>query len=329
MRVAVATTEISDTLRPPRALGIRGKRPPKLRARSGAASAPCLSIRNRKPHAVPPPRRIQHEARPSCARRPLRHRYRWATGRGLPPGANLIVYVVSSDPTGLAAVLGPFRQRHGRAVELRFSRRVPQWPSGSEPVVMILDLANPPPGLAPPLPGVTSRCSYIVLARTSQAVALPWVNFLRSDSARLLTLRDGEPEPLARFVSLLERYADGINPTQVVRAVLQLVPQLGGAEDLVQVILEHPWDVRRPRDLRTYACCREATVRRHCDSLGLKRSEHLITLVRAAALEYLTAGGRMTAHRARLLVGIADPSNFRRQARRAAYFRHPAPDETG
>ena len=89
---------------------------------------------------------------------------------------------------------------------------------------------------------------------------------------------------------------------------------------LVATVLGHPWRIRDPVDLARTAGVLPESLRIRCEGLHLKRAEHFIILVRWLAFELLTNVERMSARRARLVVGISDPSNFRRQLRRVQYF---------
>ncbi|HLB38658.1 MAG TPA: hypothetical protein VJL31_18970 [Gemmatimonadales bacterium] len=64
----------------------------------------------------------------------------------------------------------------------------------------------------------------------------------------------------------------------------------------------------------------ESTLRDRCHELGLKRIEHLITLVRWLAFELLVSAEGMPPKRARIVVGITDRANFRRQLGRLSYL---------
>ncbi|UCG87831.1 MAG: hypothetical protein JSW71_04595 [Gemmatimonadota bacterium] len=54
-----------------------------------------------------------------------------------------------------------------------------------------------------------------------------------------------------------------------------------------------------------------------CAPLRLSRLEHVITLVRWCAYEFLTLECHVSSARALEAVGVRDRSNFRRQVRRA------------
>lgn len=76
------------------------------------------------------------------------------------------------------------------------------------------------------------------------------------------------------------------------------------------------------RDLAFRAGIQRSVLRAQCARIGLQRVEHFITLVRWLAFEFLTGTREMSAGRARVVVGISDPSNFRRQLGRLGYYGH-------
>ncbi len=119
---------------------------------------------------------------------------------------------------------------------------------------------------------------------------------------------------------MVERLQRRSSPLQVAELVVKQNPRLRDLEDLVGTVLRFSWQVRKPSDLAFRASIQHSILQARCISLGLKRVEHFITLVRWLAFGILTSIERMSARRARLVVGISDPSNFRRQLRRLAYL---------
>jgi hypothetical protein len=108
---------------------------------------------------------------------------------------------------------------------------------------------------------------------------------------------------------------------RVVEGVIERHPStFAGLEDLIEVLLNDPWGIRKPQDLATTLGIPINVLAVRCRHLGLKRLEHVLTLVRWLAFEQLIGPMGLDVKTALRLVGMRDRSNFRRQWRRAKYL---------
>ncbi|PYO69879.1 MAG: hypothetical protein DMD71_03570, partial [Gemmatimonadetes bacterium] len=104
---------------------------------------------------------------------------------------------------------------------------------------------------------------------------------------------------------------------QLSRLVLDQEPVFRPVEPLVELICQHPWRIRRPRDLALHTGMGIGPLKRQLAELGFHRVEHFIVCVRMVAFEQLMAHERLPIAMARWRVGIGDTTNARRQLRRA------------
>jgi hypothetical protein len=105
--------------------------------------------------------------------------------------------------------------------------------------------------------------------------------------------------------------------SNVVELVLSKEPFLRPAESLVRAICTRPHDIRHPMDLATACGLRLAALKQNLAGLGFTRVEHFIVAVRTVSYEQLVAQYRLPIQLARRFAGITDPSNHRREFRRA------------
>lgn len=165
---------------------------------------------------------------------------------------------------------------------------------------------------------------YVLLAARDQSLPLAWFAFHKSAQVELVTVGPGrDAASQGTLAAILSRLAGLHAPSRIAASVIASEPRLVGLEDLVVAIVSQPWQVRDPADLARAAGCVESSVRERCKLIGLKRTEHFVTLIRWLAFQIMTGKERMSVPRARRLLGISDPSNFRRQLSRARYFSHP------
>lgn len=224
----------------------------------------------------------------------------------------MIVYVVSGHPE-VCSALDRFADRCGSSVEIRPCRRVTLTPN-NESIIVVLDLTSVRTR-AIAQPALHRSCRYVVLVKPNQFLPLRWVEFVQRSAATLVKLRPG-PRPLVDLIALLERFRDGISPDEIAQAVVEEW-RTPDARSLVRLIFEHPWQVRRMADLERESGLRGDHLRAACHSAGFARVEHFLTAARGAGLNYLTAQRKLSVSRARTIVAISNPSNFRRQLRRA------------
>ncbi|NIP94970.1 MAG: hypothetical protein GWO24_16610, partial [Akkermansiaceae bacterium] len=69
--------------------------------------------------------------------------------------------------------------------------------------------------------------------------------------------------------------------------VLDRLPQLKPLAKVVPLVLDHPWEIRHPRDLSEYANIAQAELKERSAEVGAARVEHLMTIIRWVAMEYL------------------------------------------
>jgi hypothetical protein len=195
----------------------------------------------------------------------------------------------------------------------------------AERSIAIIDLANLPDGLQPPLFCQDAEIRFVLLVDPQGAITFPWLEFARSDAVEsVLGILPQGPEPYAPLATVLARLDGRLSQERLATLVLARNPQLAGVEDLVRPVLAYPWSLRRPRDLAASLRTPEPVLLRRCEAVGLTRVEHLLTLVRWLGFQVLITEEGLAIRRARLIVGISDPSNFRRQLRRLAYFERSA-----
>jgi len=104
---------------------------------------------------------------------------------------------------------------------------------------------------------------------------------------------------------------------QLARLVLEQEPVFQPVAPLVELVCQHPWRIRRPRDLAQHTGIRLGSLKRQLAELGFHRVEHFIVCVRMVALEQLMTREPVEIAEARWRVGIGDTTNARRQLRRA------------
>ncbi len=233
----------------------------------------------------------------------------------------MILYVVSQNPEPLLFAIERAGVLTGPMLEIRRARRPPTGRQHAERSVAVIDLASSPPDLQPPPCASDAEIRYLLLVARHQVLNIPWVEFCVSRQVELVTVDGGmasdrKYKPLA---GALSRLVGSLNHEQLTAAVVEQNEWLKDCEDLVRAVLADAWRVRDPIDLTRLAGVLPGSLRARCEGLGLTRVEHFITLVRSLAFELLTGVERMSARRARLIVGISDPSNFRRQLRRVRY----------
>ena len=154
----------------------------------------------------------------------------------------------------------------------------------------------------------------------SQAVPARVVDALQHSNTHLVVLREADALDFSPVIADLERYViRPAEPEELVNAIVMSVPILVPLRDLVAIILEHPWRIRRPRDLAIVSRCTFGELKRRCADAGVKRVEHLISLVRWLGLDHLVRLRQVAPWRARLITGVPDRSNLQRQVARARY----------
>lgn len=234
----------------------------------------------------------------------------------------MIVYVVSGSPASIASCLQGTGVGRDAWMELRTTTRLPPAREKQEQDVVVIDLLYPSPGLCPPNATKDHGRLYVLVVARQQSIPVAWVEFAILGSVELLTIEPNSLKPFAPVAAAVERLRGRAPPPQVAGEVVMRNPCLRDLEDLVSTVLSFPWQIRQPRDLAFRAGIQRSVLRAQCARIGLQRVEHFITLVRWLAFEFLTGTREMSAGRARVVVGISDPSNFRRQLGRLGYYGH-------
>jgi len=231
----------------------------------------------------------------------------------------VIIHVVSNNPGPLVAWLRGAGFSNP-CVDVRATTSMPIVKEGQEQSVVVIDISNAAQSVRPPHSsnGPTMLCVLIV--DRQQSVPFPWLEFAASCPVRVVGIQRDSPDPFAPLLSALELINRRRSTGQLAELLVDRHPSLRRAEDIVQVILGQPWRIRRPSDLAFCSHVSESTLRDRCHELGLKRIEHLITLVRWLAFELLVSAEGMPPKRARIVVGITDRANFRRQLGRLSYL---------
>jgi len=233
----------------------------------------------------------------------------------------VIVYLVTGNPVPF---YGAIESGLG-IVSPTTVKRVTAPPVGrenQEQAIAILDLSHPPGRLEPPPVAGRSRTAYIVVMAEGQSVPVRWVNFLRLPMVEVITVGEG-PSTLryGGISTILARHRGDLSPERLAQLLVARERWLESFADLVTVIFGAPWTIRDPCDLARATGTLEWVLRERCEAGGFRRVEHFITIVRRLGMELLTSVEHMRTSRARTMVGISDPSNFRRQLRRVGYFR--------
>ncbi len=233
------------------------------------------------------------------------------------------IHVVAGDRAGLYDVLA--RELAG-FIQLRHWDRVPTAQAVEATDLVVVDLTSLPAefaadGFAPLLERAT-----LWLVTGEAAVHPAWVDLAARTSARVVSCRGsvgvgGEATERAAGYApvtegLLQEFARQTG-RRLARLVLEHEPVFRPVESLVELICQHPWRVRRPKDLATLTGQRIDGLKRALAHLGFHRVEHFIVCVRMVAFEQLMARQRLPLALARRLVGISDPTNARRQLKRA------------
>ena len=231
----------------------------------------------------------------------------------------MIVHIVSRAPESLVSLLRATRFGCDMGVEVRGTTHIPALRWRAEQTLVVVDLSDPPAGNPPPSLQEGS-IHYLLVVDRQRPVAFPWVEFAKSETVQLVSITRDSADPFAPLIAALERMDTRLSPRVLTEAIIQREQRLWGLEDLVSAVLSKPWRVRLPTDLAVCVHTSRSRIHMRCEAIGLKRVEHFITLVRCVAFEVLTGIHRMPAKRARVIAGIGDPSNFRRQSSRLRYY---------
>jgi hypothetical protein len=226
-----------------------------------------------------------------------------------------VVHVIVQARGGLLRALT--RALQG-LVQVRHWRAMPNAERVAATDVLVVDLADLPEGvtaadLAPMLERATCW-----LVPGAKPVETSWLAMSGQPAVRVApcdtAARAKGFEPV---VGALHEQFTRQTGRLLAKLVLEHEPVFRPAEQLVELVCHHPWRVRRPKDLALLTGQRLSRLKAVLAELGFHRVEHFIVCVRMVAFEQLMSRERLPLSVARRLVGIGDPTNARRQLRRA------------
>lgn len=163
---------------------------------------------------------------------------------------------------------------------------------------------------------IGSAETWLVASDDLSSIALA---ALRPSHVRVFTVHPGNLDGYRELMDKLSyRLSDVEEGAMLAMALIRRDGALGRVADLVTTICARPKDVRRPRDLSRMSGRELRDVRSLLVSLGFSRTEHFIIAVKMLALEQLIGLWDVPPSKARVLLGLEDSTNSRRQLRRAA-----------
>ena len=230
----------------------------------------------------------------------------------------LRVRVVADSPHGLVAYLR--KQFDQSNLDIVWSEQMGPCTRNRHDMCVI-DLSNPPRNLMTICDVCkTPGSGAMLFLRGGESVPSELLHHCTSVGQRVLLSPAGSDDPYLRVYEVLAKWFHNLSATSIAKRLISDTPSLVPAFDLIEAVLERPWEIRRPRDLFEHIGLPAAEIREVCRRVGVRRIEHLITLARWLAFEYLINQERLTHRRALYLVGVSDRSNFERQKRRASYL---------
>jgi hypothetical protein len=198
------------------------------------------------------------------------------------------VYFVSREgpdaPDEIRSALG-LRQEHVRVLGLAAFPRPGLLDQGT---MVVVDLRRSPHDLEPPAADLTVRTQFTVVLHDDESIPAQWINFLRLRRVRLVTAERGSHSIYHRLAKALELRLCGFCEELTAALVAENQIALGGLEEVVETLLSDPWGIRSPSDLAAALGTSVQELQARCTHLGLRRLEHLITLIRWLGFEHLT-----------------------------------------
>ncbi|PYO35312.1 MAG: hypothetical protein DMD37_01215 [Gemmatimonadetes bacterium] len=203
-------------------------------------------------------------------------------------------------------------------VQVRWSERVPAVDRLETGDVFVVDLAELPPHLKPDDVAPVLDHGGLWLVPGGEAVHPSWLELASRSGTRVVPCdAEARSRGVPHLVDALQDALGRQSGRQLSRLVLDQEPVFRPVEPLVELICQHPWRIRRPRDLALHTGMGIGPLKRQLAELGFHRVEHFIVCVRMVAFEQLMAHERLPIAMARWRVGIGDTTNARRQLRRA------------
>ncbi len=165
------------------------------------------------------------------------------------------------------------------------------------------------------------------MATSTERVPAAWLAVAHEPRVELLLASSGDSIDEARLRGTVARVLEHARE-RVVAGVLRRCRSLfQERESVVRALVADPWGIRLPRDLARALGVSLAELKHTCLPTQLSRPQHVLTLVRWCAYEFLTLEAHLSPVRALEAVGVRDRSDFRRQLRRArAGLRDPMRD---
>ena len=232
----------------------------------------------------------------------------------------VLVYLCSAGARALGATLAHLLKGDGRRFDLRPVSAPHPLRHLERESVLCLDLVRPVPGLSPKYVAWSRPLDLVLLTQPQQLVPCEWLQIVRQRLPTVVVIQPDTPWAYGELLAFLGTRARLIpDPLSLTDTVLAELRFLQPISNVVDAVLTRPWEIRRPHQLSAALHLSLREVRKRAHRVGVHRVDHLITFVRAQALDILTRRG--TPHRIALqAVGIADEGNFARQRGRAAYL---------
>jgi len=203
-------------------------------------------------------------------------------------------------------------------VQLRWTERVPAAERIHTGDIFVVDLAELPAGLTPDDVAPVLEHGQLWLVPGGEAVHPSWLELASRSGARVVPC-DAEARAggVPHLIDALQDTLGRQSGRQLARLVLEQEPVFRPVDAFVELICQHPWRIRRPRDLALHTGMRIGRLKQRLGEMGFHRVEHFIVCVRMVAFEQLMAHEHLPIAMARWRVGIGDTTNARRQLRRA------------
>ncbi len=203
-------------------------------------------------------------------------------------------------------------------VKVRWSERVPAVDRLGAGDIFLVDLAELPPHLTPDDVAPVLEHGALWLVPGGEAVHPYWLELASRAGTRVVPCdAEARAQGVPHLVDALQDTLGRQSGRQIARLVLEQEPVFQPVAPLVELVCQHPWRIRRPRDLAQHTGIRLGALKRQLAELGFHRVEHFIVCVRMVAFEQLMAREDLPIPMARWRVGIGDTTNARRQLRRA------------
>ncbi len=224
------------------------------------------------------------------------------------------VHVVSADHAGLLASIAA---ACGQDVDVRRFETAPRLADVAAGDMVVVDLDSFPPHLDPAWVGHFSERAAVLVVASDHAVRSAWLLWATTRLVQVTIC--AEETGYASAVAAVKRHFSGPPAAALIERLATRYPDLTPAADMIAALYAEPCAIRRPAQMARALDCAVNAVHARSQALGFARGEHLLTALRAALYRCLVEYFRKPKSVARSLAGIADPSNFQRQLRRARH----------